>query len=216
MNDVFSWRDHRLDGVTNMRLDADLLQLAEQGYMRYRVYTWEGAWVSVGRFESVERDLVIPNQVRWVRRPTGGKAVLHGHDVTIGLAIPLETLELADRRSIRTVYRTVVRPVVDALRACGVDAVLAADSEFHGSGVQSGDCFAFSSPNDVVDCKTGRKLCGCALRLTESAVLLQASVPNGPPLIDPASVIVNAERQEPLYWDDTGFETALQKSLGVS
>ncbi len=206
-------REPKQNGALNMRLDEDLLEGAERGIVGARVYAWDGPWVSVGRFQSVERDLVDAQTTPWVRRPTGGKAVLHGHDVTIGCAFPLATLAVSDPRSIRSVYRVAVQTIVHALSSCGLNAVLAADSEFHGKGVPSGDCFAFSSQNDIVDIHTGRKICGCALRLTDSAVLLQASVPNGPPLVDPASVILNAESATPLSWNDEGIEIALQRSI---
>ena len=39
-----------------------------------------------------------------------------------------------------------------------------------------------------MDERTGVKVCGCALRMTDRTVLLQASIPVGPPLIDPARV----------------------------
>ena len=211
--DVVVLREPRQDGVTNMHLDAVLLERAEQGEIGGRVYFWDGVWITVGRFQSVERDIIEPEKVRWVRRPTGGKAVLHGHDVTIGCAIPLSVLPISDRRSIKSVYRVAVAPIVEALAACGLNAVLAADTEFHGKGVHSGDCFAFSSPNDVVDAHTGRKICGCALRLTETAVLLQASVPNGAPLVEPSSIILNAEHLDPIEWNDSGIELALAAAL---
>jgi len=205
-----------LDGVTNMRLDNELLSKAEGGHVECRIYGWDGVWISVGRFESPERDLVDPSRVRWVRRPTGGKAVLHGHDVTVSYAIPLDGLGISERRSIRTVYRAGVGPLVGALRFCGVDAVLGADSAFGGRGQKSGDCFAFSSPNDILDATTGLKICGCALRMTETAMLLQASIPYGPPLVDPASVIVNAESRTVMMWNASSFETAVRAALGVS
>ena len=201
------------DGYTNMARDTELLDAAEQGLIGGRIYAWEGVWVSVGRFQSVERDIVDPENVRWVRRPTGGKAVLHGHDVTIGCAIPLAMIPTSQHRSIKAVYRVAVAPIVEALCACGLDAALAEDTEFAGKGVHSGDCFAFSSPNDIVDRQSGRKICGCALRLTEMAVLLQASVPNGEPLVEPASVILNAENCEPIHWDDRGIDLALERAL---
>ncbi len=213
MCDVQVLREPRQDGVTNMHLDTVLLERAEQGQIGGRIYSWDGVWVTVGRFQSVERDIIDPDNVRWVRRPTGGKAVIHGHDVTIGCAIPLSALPISDRRSIKSVYRVAVAPIVEALAACGLNAVLAADTEFHGKGVHSGDCFAFSSPNDVVDGHTGRKICGCALRLTDTAVLLQASVPNGHPLVEPSSIILNAEHLEPIIWNDSGIEHALATAL---
>lgn len=206
-------REPPQDGFTNMARDSALLDAAEQGSVGGRIYSWDGVWVSVGRFQSVERDIVQPDQVQWVRRPTGGKAVLHGHDVTIGCAIPLSLIEATNHRSIKAIYRVAVSPIVEALSACGLNAALAEDTEFSGKGVHSGDCFAFSSPNDIVDQETGRKICGCALRLTERAVLLQASVPNGEPLVEPASVILNADHLEPVIWTSQGIEIAFERAL---
>jgi len=198
-----------------MRRDLSLLENAEEGGGGCRVYGWDGAWVSVGRFQSADSDLVDPSRVRWVRRPTGGKAVLHGHDVTVGLAISLERLPSCDGRTIRSAYRAVIQPLIGAMQSCRLNAVLAADSPYSGRGRLSGDCFAFSSPNDVVDAQTGRKLCGCALRMTQRAVLLQASIPNGPPLVAPESVILNAQWVQPSSLDENEFAQALKAELSV-
>lgn len=195
-----------------MRRDSELLARAEAGSLGIRVYGWAGVWVSVGRFQSPERDLIAPGRIKWVLRPTGGKAVLHGHDVTVGLAVPLKLLQL-DGRSIKSVYRVVVAPIVDALHACGVSATLADHTRFANTGPRTADCFAFSSSNDVVDPITGRKLCGCALRLTQTAVLVQASIPKGPPLVDPRIVIVNADFNETKSWDDSNFCAAFEEAV---
>jgi lipoate-protein ligase A len=206
-------RDGQLGGPDNMHRDEELLEASELGCLGARVYGWDGVWVTLGRFQDPFRDLISPAEVRWVVRPTGGKAVLHGHDVTVGLAVPLEMLSSVDSRSIKSVYRMVIRPIVDALRACGVTAALAEDTRYSNRGKHTADCFAFSSGNDVVDERTGKKLCGCALRLTDKAVLVQASIPNGPPLVDPGAVIVNADSMQNLQWDDSNFADAFEESL---
>jgi lipoate-protein ligase A len=203
--------DPPLDGVTNMERDRELLRLAEIGISGCRLYTWDGPWVSLGRFQAATRDLVDPEHTQWVLRPTGGKAVLHGHDVTVGLAMPLRNLGL-ESRALKPAYRAMVDPIVRALRTCGVMARLAEDTRFGNRGNRTSDCFAFSSPNDVVDEVTGAKVCGCALRLTESGILLQASIPNGPALVHPESVIRNAVAIHQA-WDATNFEPALREAL---
>jgi hypothetical protein len=78
--------------------------------------------------------------------------------------------------------------------------------------MRTADCFAFSSPNDVVDEETGQKVCGCALRLTETAVLVQASLPKGAPLVPPESVIRNAALRF-REWDSSSFGEALRDNL---
>jgi lipoate-protein ligase A len=173
-----------LDGPTNMARDESLLETGELGA---RVYTWDGVWVSLGRFQKPEKALLHATETRWVMRPTGGKAVLHGHDVTIGLAAPLALLKL-DSRSVGAAYRRIIEPIIQAMRDAGADADLAERTRFVRSAGHTADCFAHIAPNDVVNPKTGQKICGCALKLTQDAVLVQASLPASPPLVDVGSV----------------------------
>ncbi len=127
-------------------------------------------------------------------RPTGGRAVLHGHDITIGLAISLSFIASGEEdlalfsRSVRRVYRIAVAPIISALRSCGIDAVLGEEMKGHAMGPKSADCFANVSANDVVDQKSLRKVCGVAMLLTREAVLVQASIPICEPQVDPCLV----------------------------
>ncbi|HXH60223.1 MAG TPA: hypothetical protein VNI20_02570, partial [Fimbriimonadaceae bacterium] len=182
--------ERHLDGHTNMARDAALLDLAEQSGAFARVYSWDGPWVSLGRFQTPDRALRDPDGIPWVMRPTGGKAVLHGHDVTVGLACNLGLLGLSadTARRVSHVYRHIVGPLAAALTESGLTASLAESTRFVRSAGKTADCFAHVSPNDVVDPATGIKVCGCALRLTQRAVLLQASIPVRAPLVDPRIV----------------------------
>jgi lipoate-protein ligase A len=203
----------KLDGHTNMERDIALLRTAEGGVAGCRVYGWAGAWISLGRQQEAQRDLLAPDLVPWVMRPTGGKAVLHGHDVTVGLAIPFSRTE---SRSVRKAYRAVVRPVVVALNGCGLAASLAEETQFAGAHSISADCFAQTSPNDIVDPRTGMKLAGCALRITSGAVLLQASIPAGPPLVNPMKLFATPQSASPQEWDPARFAAELQAALAFA
>ncbi len=230
-----------------MDRDAALLADAEAGKLGARVYSWDGPWVSLGRSQSPERDLLPSNPVPFVKRPTGGQAVLHGHDATIGLAIPMDMVVAANpgeievttevtewanietgklqytlpgatidhRRSIRVVYRTATRPIIEALRACGLDVALAADTEWMKAPHGLPDCFAATSELDIVDRATGSKICGCAMRRKREAVLLQASIPQGEPLVDPSLVFADASRYVGPEWDSTELASALEKKLAA-
>ena len=72
-----------------------------------------------------------------------------------------------------------------------------------GAAPRSADCFATVSPNDIVHPATGQKVCGCAMRLTDRAVLVQASIPAGPPMVDPALIYLNPA---PVSWIDVDPE----------
>lgn len=205
-------RDGALDGPTNMARDRALLDGADRGTPGARVYRWTRPWVSLGTFQSADRDVLPGSGVPTVMRPTGGKAVLHGHDETIGIALPL-TLIGADSRSLKIAYRAVIGPIIAAMRACGVPAALAEETSFVRSTGRTADCFAHVSPNDVVDERTGLKVCGCALKLTQHAVLVQASLPNGMPLVDPQQVFARPSVAYSPLWDASGLADALEGSL---
>ncbi len=194
-----------------MSRDQILLDRAERGEAGCRVYSWGAPWVTLGRYQSPERDLCSSADTSWVIRPTGGKAVLHGHDITVGLAVPLN--RFSGLRSIKSIYPAVVAPLVNALRACDVPAALAEETPHAGKGQRTADCFAHVSPNDVVDVRSGKKVCGCALRVTQTAVLVQASLPYRSPILDPASVMRNAESAPVVPWDPTGFGDALEEAI---
>jgi lipoate-protein ligase A len=195
-----------------MARDRALLEeVTRDGGLRFRVYRWSEPWVSLGLFQNPERDLLPQNPIPWVMRPTGGKAVLHGHDVTVGLALSLDRLGDPRQleRQIKVVYRAVVQPLVAALTTSGLPAKLAEETRFAGKGPRTADCFAHVSPNDIVDPSTGRKVCGCALKVTDRAVLVQASIPNGNPLLDPQRVFRVASSVSGPVWDPTPLFDAL-------
>jgi lipoate-protein ligase A len=198
-----------------MALDVVLLESAEQGTPGWRVYGWDGPWISLGKQQVASSALLNPDLVPWVMRPTGGLAVLHGHDVTVGLALPLALISSTEdlSRSVRRVYRFLAGPLVAALQECGLDVCLGEDSAFVGRGIKSADCFAKVSPNDIVYRCSGVKACGCALRLTSSAVLLQASIPNGAPLVDPALIFADPHIPVGKGWDASGFGATLDRCL---
>lgn len=196
-----------------MANDVALFHGAElRGEVGCRVYAWNGPWVSLGRFQQPGRDLVASGAVPWVMRPTGGKAVLHGSDVTVGMAVPFSVIG-AGPRELRKCYRWVAEPIIEALRACGVAAALGERTAYAGKGPRTADCFTHVASNDIVDERTGQKVCGCALLMGQHAVLLQASIPNGPPPVAPKSVIRDAQAAAGELWDAGGFAAALETAL---
>lgn len=195
-----------------MARDVELLEHAERGVAGCRLYSWTGPWITLGKFQSPSRDLMPGCSVPWIVRPTGGKAVLHGHDMTVGFAVALAPLGL-EERSIKAAYRWMAMPLIAGMRACGLPAALGEDTRFTGRGPRVADCFAHVSPNDIVDERTGQKVCGCALKVTPSAALLQASITVGTPLIDPATVLVGGKALATPPWDFEAFGEALAVRL---
>jgi lipoate-protein ligase A len=175
----------RFDGTTNMSRDLAMLAKVERGGGPIaRIYEWKGAWVSLGRSQVPEVVLIKGSGIPWVVRPTGGGAVLHGHDLTVSVAMSLNR----DARRLKEIYRSVATPIVYAMNDIGLDATLGEEMPERVSSVKSPDCFASISVNDIVDRQSGKKIVGIALRVTKAGVLAQCSIPVDKPLVDVASL----------------------------
>src|SRR5436305_12637428 len=78
------------DGPANMADDEVLLRSAASGQPSLRFYGWREATLSLGYFQSAARRLDAPllRDLPFVRRPTGGDALVHHHELTYCLAVP--------------------------------------------------------------------------------------------------------------------------------
>ncbi|MCX7666456.1 MAG: lipoate--protein ligase family protein [Gemmataceae bacterium] len=78
------------DAPTNMAKDEALLKSTlEKGVASLRFYTWLRPTLSLGYFQQhMDRIANKLATVDWVRRPTGGAAILHHHELTYSLSLP--------------------------------------------------------------------------------------------------------------------------------
>jgi lipoate-protein ligase A len=78
------------DGVHNMAADEALLESAAAGAASLRFYTWSEPTVSLGYFQAERIRLTDSHlaDLSWVRRPSGGAALIHDREVTYALAVP--------------------------------------------------------------------------------------------------------------------------------
>jgi lipoate-protein ligase A len=78
------------DGAANMAADEVLLQAAVAGSAALRFYTWREPTVSMGYFQPHEARNADPRltALPWVRRTSGGAALVHHHELTYCLALP--------------------------------------------------------------------------------------------------------------------------------
>ena len=151
-----------------MRIDSEMLDSAS-ARCSARTYAWDGPWISLGRFQ---KDFVSEDGCPTVRRPTGGRAVRHGDDLTVAIAVDLNCLGL-DSRRVAEIYRHLVIPLCAGFEAIGQPVMPVSQREAAGDET---DCFRVRSGFDLVSLQ-GVKRCGVALRVSGTAVLLQASMP---------------------------------------
>lgn len=139
-----------------------------------RVYTWGDLVITLGRLQSEEAAKAEFPGLPHVRRPTGGRAVAHGGDLTICVVVGEETLRpLAARRGVLSSYYALVAPVVAVLEEAGVPVDRGRDRRRHGG---SQDCFGQAASCDLIDCTTGKKLLGSAQLRAKGATLQQMSL----------------------------------------
>jgi lipoate-protein ligase A len=168
------WRlliDGDASGPWNMGVDdALLVSAARDAAATLRFYTWRGAWLSVGYAQAVgeaRRAACEEAGVGIVRRLTGGRAVLHGGDLTYAVAAPAELLPTGLRAS----YGLVSSALCETLRVLGVPAERQPEARVGGPAF---DCFAQPAAEEI--CAGGRKLVGSAQRRAGRAVLQHGSI----------------------------------------
>jgi lipoate-protein ligase A len=166
-------RDAAAPGAWNMGVDEALLATAiRDGLPTLRFYRWEGFWLSLGRgqrLDPLRADACRTSGVGLVQRSTGGKAVLHGADLTYALAAP----EVALPTGLAATYQTVNDALGTALASLGV-AVDARCKSFRTPGREVFDCFAHPAAHELV--ARGRKLAGSAQRRAQGGVLQHGSI----------------------------------------
>ena len=151
-------------GSVNMAVDESLARaLAEgKGTPSLRLYRWKPWGISLGHHQSAgELDAArcAAEGVDIVRRPTGGRAILHAEELTYSVIMP------AGRKSILQVYNEISAALVRGLGLYGVDVTLQKSQpdfakEYRTSA--SVPCFASSARYEIE--WRGRKLVGSAQR----------------------------------------------------
>jgi len=174
------WQEERLPGSPrhNMTVDAALLSGIREGRQTLpivRLYQWDRRSVSIGRLQPEEPVGLLYPDLPCVRRPTGGRAVFHGADLTITVAARADWLPDDLGRTVLSSYRLLMAGVVTALAEAGI-ATRSGDEKPRGSR-GSLHCFELAAGCDLVDTRSGRKLVGSAQRREGAALLQQMSLP---------------------------------------
>src|ERR1700736_340121 len=134
-----AWRlllDPPAAGGWNMAVDEVLLDGVAEGSAppTLRFYEWAPPCLSLGYFqpfEVVDVDGCRSLGVDVVRRPTGGRAILHDRELTYSVALPASVLG-SDGGVLPSYYRLRLA-LQEGLRRLGVPATLAPESAAGGS-----------------------------------------------------------------------------------
>lgn len=161
-------------GADNMAHDEALLHSAcDRGVASLRFYTWTEPTLSLGYFQpSADRlaDTAL-SALSWVRRATGGAAIVHdpAHEVTYSLALPPGEQWQPQGESWICRMHHVVRDVLNTL-GVPAKAVVCGDEKKLGPVL----CFRHQTPGDLT--VNGHKVAGSAQRKWKGAMLQHGSI----------------------------------------
>jgi lipoate-protein ligase A len=140
-----------------------------------RFYAWSPPCLSLGRSQRIaEVDLAACRAagIDVVRRPTGGRSILHTDELTYSVSL-LQTDPRA-RGGIVEGYRRLSEGLLAGLHRLGVDANQAAGQRTPGSEATA---VCFESPSDYEITVAGRKLVGSAQWRARGGVLQHGTLP---------------------------------------
>jgi lipoate-protein ligase A len=152
-----------MSGARAMALDEALLRICADDPARFRpalrLYAFDPACLSLGRFQpaaAVDLDACRAHGVDLVRRPSGGRAVLHDRCLTYALIAPADAPPFVG--GVRASAERIGRALAAGLRRLGA-AIATAPSPPRGR--RPADCFAVPSTGEIVSADGG-KLAGSA------------------------------------------------------
>lgn len=163
-----SWNfivDGENPGTFNMWFDEQLVQrlIDGTGSSTLRLYRWKPWTISLGyhqRFSDVDAQRCKEDGIDIVRRPTGGRAILHAQELTYSIVMSTRA------KSIPLVYDEISSALVEGLRLFGIKEVALQRSQPNFGGLyrnpSSIPCFSSSARNEI-EWKE-RKLVGSAQR----------------------------------------------------
>jgi lipoate-protein ligase A len=173
-----TWRlvvDGLADGATNMAIDQAIVEAVVAGDSppTLRFYGWSPPCLSLGRNQPLaDVDLAACRAlgIDVVRRPSGGRAILHTDELTY--AVMMLQDDPRSEGGVLASYRRLSRGLLAGLGRLGVEAIQA-------SGQKKGEptAICFESPSDYEITVGGRKLVGSAQWRARGGVLQHGSLP---------------------------------------
>jgi len=169
------------DAAGNMAVDEAIFRARAEGLVppTLRLYRWHPPAVSLGRFQALDErinlDAVARRGYGIVRRPTGGRAILHSDELTYSVVV--RETDLAGGETLMGSYRTISRGIEAGLAYLGVRVSLGAERDT-GPACEKAlptICFAKAARCDLV--AAGRKVVGSAQTRSRGVILQHGSIP---------------------------------------
>ena len=162
----------------NMAMDEALLDWHSEGLIPpvVRFYEWNPATLSIGYFQSVEKEINMDAVERlglgFVRRPTGGRGVLHEHELTYSVIVTERYPNMP--ATVTEAYRVISEGLLLGFQNLGLEAYFSVPDTFEKQQdikkPKSAVCFDAPSWYELV--VEGKKVAGSA-QTRQKGVILQ-------------------------------------------
>lgn len=140
-----------------------------------RLYGWSGPSVSLGSFQKItdiNLQYCIDNNIPVVRRPTGGRGILHGDELTYSFSAK-NAGEFST--GLLETYRKLSAAFQSALNKAGLNVTMKMERESGRSLMRSPLCFQSTSYGEISF--SDKKLIGSAQKRWSDGFLQQGSIP---------------------------------------
>lgn len=190
-------------GTYNMALDEALMRESRRtGNAYFRLYGWNTPTLSLGRNQRARGHYDLESAKRLgvaiVRRPTGGRALLHNREITYSVVMPA-----GDGAAATRAYSFINEVLLHGLQRLGVNAVKATGASHAPPGLRP--CFAEPSAHEIVIGE--RKLVGSAQWRHGDTLLQHGSI-----LVRDDQAMIQRLMREPL--DGAPAAASLGDALG--
>ena len=170
-------------GAWNMAVDESILDAVrlDEVPATLRLYAWEPACFSLGYAQSVkdvDRTALADRGWDLVRRPTGGRAILHTDELTYSVIGPPEDERLEG--SVLESYRCLASALLQALHLLDIQAEAHDKSLLDGNSptpAERENPVCFEVPSNYEITVDGKKLIGSAQARRKDGVLQHGSLP---------------------------------------
>ncbi|MFZ3590305.1 lipoate--protein ligase family protein [Bacillus sp. DJP31] len=166
----------------NMALDEALLDWHSKGLIppTIRFYGWNPATLSIGYFQKVEKEInlevVHSNGLGFVRRPTGGRGVLHDQELTYSVIVTEDYPDMP--KTVTEAYRVISEGILEGFKLLGLDAYFAVPKteEERESLKNPRSAVCFDAPSWYELVVEGRKVAGSAQTRQKGVILQHGSI----------------------------------------
>lgn len=163
-----------------MAVDEAILEAAarQEVLPTLRLYAWDPPCLSLGHaqpFSDVDLDRL--HKLGWdlVRRPTGGRAILHTDELTYAVIGPQDDPRLAG--GVLESYRRLAQALVSALHLLGAPAQINSSTKLSSHSEMPQPPVCFEAPSDYEITINGKKLMGSAQARKQGCLLQHGSLP---------------------------------------